>query len=61
MEGFSKIPNLDTEDYYKSKEGYIIFTEKYHLKRGYCCENRCKHCPWNFGQPKKQATKKPNQ
>ncbi len=46
MEGFSKIPSLDKEDYYYSKEGYIIFTEKYHLKRGYCCDSNCKHCPY---------------
>jgi hypothetical protein len=19
----------------------------YHLKRGYCCGNNCRHCPWN--------------
>ena len=23
---------IDKEDYYTSEEGYIIFTEKYHLK-----------------------------
>ncbi|MEY3845060.1 MAG: hypothetical protein RL293_1482, partial [Bacteroidota bacterium] len=32
--GFSKRSNLDKEDYYVSPEGYIVFTEKYHLKRG---------------------------
>jgi len=45
MKEFSKIDQLDKEDYY-AKEGYIIFTEKYHLKRGYCCNNNCKHCPY---------------
>lgn len=39
---------IDKEDYYNSEEGYIIFTEKYHLKRGYCCKNNCKHCPYGF-------------
>ena len=34
MKEFSKIDELDKEDYYYAKEGYIIFTEKYHLKRG---------------------------
>jgi len=24
----------------------IVFTEAYHLKRGYCCHNNCRHCPW---------------
>tara|TARA_B100000902_G_C27201377_1_gene859238 strand:+ start:542 stop:715 length:174 start_codon:yes stop_codon:yes gene_type:complete len=46
MDGFSKIPSLKKEDYYHSDEGYIVFTEKYHLKRGYCCDSNCKHCPY---------------
>ncbi len=40
--------NLESEYFYYSKEGYKIFTEKYHLKRGYCCKNNCKHCPYGF-------------
>tara|TARA_B100000287_G_C20537788_1_gene743445 strand:- start:343 stop:516 length:174 start_codon:yes stop_codon:yes gene_type:complete len=43
---FSKIETLDKDEYYHSDKGYIIFTEKYHLKRGYCCNNNCKHCPY---------------
>lgn len=39
---------LDPEDFYKSPEGYIVFTEKYHLKRGYCCKSGCKHCPYGY-------------
>ena len=39
MKGFSKIEKLDKDEYYYSDEKYIIFTEKYHLKRGYCCNN----------------------
>ncbi|HYI78124.1 MAG TPA: DUF5522 domain-containing protein [Chryseolinea sp.] len=26
----------------------MVFTEAYHLKRGYCCKNRCRHCPYEF-------------
>jgi len=37
---------FDKEDYYFSEDGYIVFTEAYHLKRGYCCESNCRHCPW---------------
>jgi len=44
----SRRSNLDSEDYYLSKEGYIVFTEKYHLKRGYCCKSGCKNCPYGF-------------
>ena len=43
---------MENEDYYFSPEGYMIFTEQYHLKRGFCCENDCMHCP--YGHPKKQ-------
>lgn len=41
---------FDKEDYYLTTEGFIVFTEKYHLKRGYCCQSGCKHCPWHFGR-----------
>lgn len=37
---------FDKEDFYLTVEGYIVFTEAYHLKRGYCCENNCRHCPY---------------
>lgn len=39
---------VEGEDYYYNAEGYIVFTEKYHLKRGYCCQSGCKHCPYGF-------------
>ena len=56
MKKFSQISELDKEDYYYSDEGYIVFTEKYHLKRGYCCDNNCKHCP--FKKNKKKMNEK---
>lgn len=37
---------FNKEDYYLSEEGYIVFTEAYHLKRGYCCQSGCRHCPF---------------
>ncbi len=48
MSGFSKRGKLDPEDYYMSSEGYIVFTKKYHLKRGRCCKSGCKHCPYGY-------------
>lgn len=39
---------LTSEDYYFNDSGLIVFTEKYHLKRGYCCKSGCKHCPYGF-------------
>ena len=43
-----------TEDYYFNEMGYKVFTAHYHLKRGYCCKNNCKHCPYGF-DPSKDA------
>jgi hypothetical protein len=34
------------EDFYYTPEGYKCFTEKHHLKRGYCCKSGCRHCPY---------------
>lgn len=39
---------IEGEDYYLTPEGYRCFTEKYHLKRGYCCKSGCRHCPYGF-------------
>ena len=36
---------LAPEDFYY--EGpYLVFTATYHLKRGYCCNSDCRHCPY---------------
>ncbi|WP_184497966.1 DUF5522 domain-containing protein [Algoriphagus iocasae] len=40
---------LTSEDYYFNEQGLMVFTKHYHLKRGYCCENGCKHCPYRKG------------
>lgn len=41
-------------DYYREPGGRMVFTEEYHLKRGYCCNGRCRHCPYKttFSQVK---------
>lgn len=38
-------------DYYINEDGNFVFTKEYHLKRGYCCKNKCLHCPWGYGKP----------
>jgi len=38
----------ENEDFHYNEDGFMVFTSTYHLKRGYCCKNECKHCPWNF-------------
>ena len=36
------------EDYYLNEKGFIVFTQKYHLDRGYCCGMGCQHCPYEY-------------
>lgn len=43
-------------DFYFNKDGFMVMTEAYHLKRGTCCKNRCKHCPWAYGKDKERKT-----
>jgi hypothetical protein len=45
-----KIIPVEAGDFYLTPEGYRCFTEQYHLKRGYCCESNCRHCPYGFGK-----------
>jgi len=41
----SSTGELSPEDFYY--EGpYMVFTAAYHLKRGYCCNSDCRHCPY---------------
>ncbi|MFD1142671.1 DUF5522 domain-containing protein [Larkinella insperata] len=46
-----RVDGLADEDYYFNEQGYLVFTAAYHLKRGYCCKNGCKHCPWKKLKP----------
>jgi hypothetical protein len=32
-------------DYYIDG-GKFVFTSTYHLKRGHCCNSKCRHCPY---------------
>ncbi len=43
---------LTPEDYYLNEQGLMVFTAQYHLKRGYCCGNHCKHCPYGYKNTK---------
>ncbi|MFD1000538.1 DUF5522 domain-containing protein [Ohtaekwangia kribbensis] len=38
--------------YHYMENGLIVFTEAYHLKRGYCCKSGCRHCPYGFRKNK---------
>ena len=54
-----KRPLVEGEDYYV-EDGLVVLTQKYHLERGYCCGNGCRHCPYNYEsvpEPKRSALK----
>jgi len=36
----------DEADFYLDENGNTVFTAAYHLKRGNCCDNGCRHCPY---------------
>lgn len=38
---------LETEDFYMDGP-YLVFTAAYHLKRGFCCGSKCRHCPYGL-------------
>ncbi len=45
----SKQPLIENIDFtFEEIDGikYKVFTEHYHLKRGYCCNNKCRNCPF---------------
>ena len=33
-------------DFYTETDGRVVFTARFHLKRGTCCGNGCRHCPY---------------
>jgi hypothetical protein len=43
-------------DYY-FESGLMVLTEHYLKKRGYCCENSCRHCPYAFSSNAKKESK----
>ncbi len=39
---------IEGEDFYYNENGFVVFTKKYHIKKGFCCGNACKHCPYHY-------------
>ncbi len=37
---------LNDDDFYM-EAGKFVLTERYHLRRGNCCGNGCRHCPFD--------------
>ena len=49
-------PWIEGVHYYINEDGWVVLTAQYHLERGHCCGNGCKHCPYDFinvPEPKK--------
>lgn len=52
------------DDFYYNDNGFIVLTAEYHLERGYCCGNGCRHCPYawkNVPEPKRSELLAPAQ
>ena len=39
------VPKVLPGDFYFDA-GLMVFTESYHIRRGYCCDSGCRHCPY---------------
>ena len=51
MKSFDWIEELYIKEQMQQKDfywenGLKVMTETYHLKRGYCCNSKCRHCPY---------------
>lgn len=58
---------IENKHYYINADGLMVFTEQYHLEKGYCCGMGCLHYPYNYEkvpEPKRsellKARKDPN-
>lgn len=50
----NRTPLVEGEDFYW--EGAVmVFTARFLLRRGYCCENGCRHCPYDFKKKKERG------
>lgn len=41
----------DIDFYFEN--GFMVLTEHFLRKRGYCCDNKCRHCPYPKTRPPK--------
>jgi hypothetical protein len=39
---------IEGEDFYYTENRWMVMTEKFHLERGHCCGNGCRHCPYAY-------------
>lgn len=46
---------VEGEDYYFDPDGKFVLTARFLKKRGHCCENGCRHCPYGFTGPRSEG------
>lgn len=39
--------NFIENEHYYLENGRVVFTTLFHLNRGVCCGNKCRHCPYD--------------
>jgi ATP-binding cassette subfamily B (MDR/TAP) protein 1 len=49
--------NLGQDSYCDPTTGYHVFTERAHLRRGFCCGSGCRHCPYAHANVKDKVSK----
>jgi hypothetical protein len=47
---------VEKVDYYYDENGLMVLTKEFLLKRGKCCDNNCKHCPYKENLEKNKFT-----
>jgi len=40
------VPLVEGLDFY-FENGLMVLTRRYLMNRGFCCENQCRHCPYD--------------
>ncbi len=46
-EGNNTVTEKSTEPDYYFENGFLVFTGSFLTKRGWCCGNGCRHCPYS--------------
>lgn len=39
---------IEGKDFYFNEQGFMVLTAQYLLKKGICCGNGCRHCPFKY-------------
>ncbi len=49
---------VEGTDFYYNEQHNVVFTASWHLQRGTCCGNSCRHCPFNHINVPPETAKK---